>query len=173
MAVCPEADHIHMARPKFGIAMRSLVWIVLLLSALSASAASADECEAMAAEIAVRIGLDAGGRTPNNAIPLSARTEEEDDYGAFLHCNGPFGLTLRYLSPLSPGLKWYDFVARTGSILTGVKPASIALETRNCVENARLRDSVFRSLGPALRIVCSISKSDSRADVSLARRPPP
>jgi len=153
--------------------MRSLVWIVLLLSALSASAASADECEAMAAEIAVRIGLDAGGRTASNTIPLSARGEEEDDYGAFLHCDGPPGLTLRYLSPPLPGLKWYDFVARTGAILTGVKPASIALEARNCVENARLRESVFRSLGPALRIVCSVSKSDSRADVSLARRPPP
>jgi len=153
--------------------MRSLVWIVLLLSALSASAASADECKAMAGEIAVRIGLDAGGRTASNTIPLSARGEEEDDYGAFLHCDGPPGLTLRYLSPPLPGLKWYDFVARTGAILTGVKPASIALEARNCVENARLRESVFRSLGPALRIVCSISKSDSRADVSLARRPPP
>lgn len=153
--------------------MRSLFWITLLLLTLSASTVRADECGLMATEIAVRIGLDAGGRTANNDIPLSARTEEEDDYGAFLRCNGPLGLTLRYLSPPLPGLKWYDFVARTGSILTGVKPTSIALEARNCVENARLRDGVFHSLGPALRIVCSVSKSDSRADVSLARRPPP
>jgi len=153
--------------------MRLLLWITLLASTLSAAAARADECEAMAAEIASRIGLDAGGRTASNAIPLTARTEQEDDYGAFLHCNGPLGLTLRYLSPPSPGLRWFDFVARAGAILTGVKPASIALEARNCVENARLRDVVFRSPGPALRIVCSISKTDSRAEVALARRLPP
>lgn len=153
--------------------MRPLFWITLLLSTLSAGAVQADECDVMAMEIAGRIGLDAGGRTADNAIPLSARTEAEDDYGAFLNCKGPLGLTLRYLSPPSPGPKWYDFVARAGTILTGVKPASIALEARNCVENARLRDAVFRSPGPALRILCSISKSDARADVSLARRLPP
>jgi hypothetical protein len=54
-------------------------------------------------------------------------------------------LTLRYLSSPSPGPKWYDFVARGGAILTGVKPAAIALEARNCVENARRRDGVFRA----------------------------
>jgi hypothetical protein len=153
--------------------MRVLFWITLLASALWADAAQADECDAMAAEIAGRIGLDAGGRTAGNAIPLTARTEREDDYGAFLQCSGPPGLTLHYLSPPSPGPKWYDFVARAGAILTGVKSASIALEARNCVENARLREDVFRSPGPALRIVCSISKTDSRADIALARRPPP
>lgn len=153
--------------------MRVLFWITLLASALSADAAQADECDAMAAEIAGRIGLDAGGRTANNAIPLTARTEREDDYGAFLQCSGPPGLTLRYLSPPSPGPKWYDFVARAGAILTGVKSASIALEARNCVENARLREGIFRSPGPALRIACSISKTDSRADIALARRLPP
>lgn len=169
----PGAGHIlQIAWPKFGRAMRLLVWIILLLSAISVSAVRADECDAVAAEIASRIGLDAGGRTADNTIPLSARTDEEDDYGAFLHCKGPLGLTLRYLSPPSPGPKWYDFVARAGTILTGVTPASIALEAENCVENARLRDAAFRSPGPALRIVCSISKSDSRADVSLARRLP-
>jgi hypothetical protein len=153
--------------------MHLLFCIVLLASMLSAGAVRADECEAMAAEIAGRIGLDAGGRTASDAIPLTARTEQEDDYGAFLHCSGPLGLTLRYLSPPAPGPKWYDFVARAGTVLTGVKPASIALEARNCVENARRRDGVFRPPGPTLRIVCSMSKSDSRADVSLARRLPP
>ncbi len=153
--------------------MRLLFWITVLALALAASAARADECDAIAAEIAGRIGLDAGGRTASNVIPLTARTEEEDDYGVFLHCNGSSGLTLRYLSPPSPGPKWYDFVARAGAILTGVKPAAISLEARNCVENARRRDSVFRPPGPTLRITCSISKTDSRADVALARRPPP
>jgi hypothetical protein len=150
--------------------MRSLFWSTLLFSALSASAARADECEATAAEIAARIGLDAGGRTADDAIALSARTEEEDDYGAFLLCKGPLGLTLHYLSPPSPGAKWYGFVARSGEILTGIRPASIALEVRNCVENARLRNGTFRSPGSAFRIVCSVSKNDNRADVSLAAR---
>jgi hypothetical protein len=150
--------------------MRSLLATALLLSALSASAVRADECEAMATEIAGKIGLDAGRRTADNAIPLSARTDEEDDYGAFLLCKGPLGLTLHYLSPPVPGPKWYDFVARAGAILTGVKRVSIALDVENCVENARLRDGVFRSPGSALRLVCSMSKKDSRADVSLAAR---
>jgi hypothetical protein len=151
-------------------AMRSLLRTSLLLSTLSSPAAWADECETMSAEIATRIGLDAGRRTADNAIPLSARTEEEDDYGAFLLCKGPLGLTLRYLSPASPGTKWYGFVARSGAILTGIRATSIALEVRNCVENARLRDGTFRSPGSALRIVCSVSRNDSRADVSLAAR---
>lgn len=60
-----------------------LFWITLLASALSASAARADECDAMAVEIAGRIGFDAGSRTASNVISLTARTEEEDDYGAF------------------------------------------------------------------------------------------
>jgi len=151
--------------------MRWLVVTVLVLSALSASDVRADECEAKAAEIAGRIGLDAGPRAAaDNSIALSARTDEEDDYGAYLLCKGPLGMTLRYLSPPSPGAKWYDFVGRSGAILTGIKPASIMLEARNCIENARLRQGLFRSPGSALRITCSVSKNDARADLSLAAR---
>jgi len=150
--------------------MRWLVVTVLLLSALSASSVRADECEAKAAEIAGRVGLDAGPRAADNSIALSARTDEEDDYGAYLLCKGPLGMTLRYLSPPSPGAKWYDFVGRSGAILTGINPASIVLEARNCIENARLRQGLFRSPGSALRITCSVSKNDARADLSLAAR---
>jgi hypothetical protein len=150
--------------------MRFLFWTTLLLSALSASCTRAEECEAKAAEIAGRIGLDAAPRGPDNSIALSARSDEEDAYGAYLLCKGPLGLTLRYLSPPSPGPKWYDFVGRSGAILTGIKPASVALEARNCIENARLRDGIFRSPGTALRIQCSLSKNDARADLSLAAR---
>jgi len=150
--------------------MRWLASTVLVLSALSASAARADECEAKAAEIAGRMALDAGPRAADNSIALSARTDEEDDYGAYLLCKGPLGMTLRYLSPPSPGAKWYEFVGRSGAILTGVKPSSIVLETRNCIENARLRQGLFRSPGSALRITCSVSKNDARAELSLAAR---
>lgn len=150
--------------------MRFFFWTTLLLSALSVSCARADECEAKAAEIAGQIGLDAGTRGRDNSIALSARTDEEDDYGAYLLCKGPLGMTLRYLSPPSPGPEWYDFVGRTGAILAGMKPASIALEARNCVENASLRGGAFRSPGSALRIQCSVSKNDARADLSLGAR---
>jgi hypothetical protein len=150
--------------------MRCLVSTVLVLSALSASDLRADECEAKAVEIAGKVGLDAGPRAADNSIALTARTDEEDDYGAYLLCGGPLGMTLRYLSPPSPGPKWYEFVGRSAAILTGVRPASIMLEARNCVENARLRDGVFRSPGSALRMACSVSKKDARADLSLAAR---
>jgi hypothetical protein len=150
--------------------MRILFWTTLMLSVLVASFARADECDAKAAEIAGKIGLDAGARGGDNSIALSARSDDEDDYGAFLLCKGPFGMTLRYLSPPSPGPKWYDFVGRSGAILTALKPASVALEARNCIENARLRDSVFRPPGSALRIQCSVSKNDARAELSLAAR---
>jgi hypothetical protein len=150
--------------------MRCLVSTVLVLSALSVSFARADECEAKAAEIAGSIGLDAGPRGADNSIPLSARSDEEDDYGAYLVCKGPLGMSLRYLSPPAPGPKWYDFVGRSAAILIGVKPVSIVLEARNCVENARMRDGVFHAPGSALRIMCSVSKNDSRADLSLAAR---
>jgi len=150
--------------------MRWLVSTVLVLLALSASSARADECEAKAAEIAGKLGLDAGARAADNSIALAARTDEEDDYGAYLLCKGPLGMTLRYLSPPSPGAKWYEFVGRSGAILTGVKPASIMLEAGNCIENARLRQGLFRSPGSALRITCSVSKNDARADLSLAAR---
>jgi hypothetical protein len=152
------------------LALRFLFWTTLLLSALAACCARADECEAKAAEIAERIGLDAGPRGRDNSIALSARSDEEDAYGAYLLCNGPLGITLRFLSPPSPGSKWYDFVGRSGAILTGMKPASVTLEARNCIENARLRDGVFRPPGTALRIQCSMSKNDARADLSLAAR---
>jgi hypothetical protein len=61
-------------------------------------------------------------------------------------------------------------VGRSGAILTGIRPASVALEARNCVENARLRDGMFRPPGSALRIQCSLSRNDDRADLSLAAR---
>jgi hypothetical protein len=51
-----------------------------------------------------------------------------------------------------------------------MKLASIVLEARNCVDNARLRDDAFRSPGSALLIACSMSKMDARADLSLAAR---
>ncbi|HWZ39664.1 MAG TPA: hypothetical protein VNY08_15345 [Bradyrhizobium sp.] len=150
--------------------MRCFVSTVLVLSALSVSSVHADECEAKAVEIAGEIGLDASPRGSDNSIALSARSDGEDDYGAYLLCKGPLGMTLRYLSPPSPGPKWYEFVGRSAAILIGVKPASIVLEARNCVENARLRDGVFRSPGSALRIMCSVSKNDARADLALAAR---
>src|SRR5579871_3143060 len=56
--------------------MRSLVWTTLLLSLLSGTPASAEDCEAKAAEIAGRLGLDAGARTSDNSIALTARTDE-------------------------------------------------------------------------------------------------
>ena len=150
--------------------MRSLFWITLLLWMLSGTAARADECEAKAAEIAGRLGLDAGARARDNSIALTARSDEDDAYGAYLLCKGPFGMTLRYLSPPAPGSKWFDFVARSGTILTGLGSPFIALEARNCVENARLRGGSYRPPGTALRMVCSVSGNDARADLSLAAR---
>jgi hypothetical protein len=150
--------------------MRRLLSTVLVLSALSAGSVRADECEAKAAEIAARIGLDVGPRSADNSIALGAHGDGEDAYGAYLLCKGPLGMSLRYLSPPSPGPQWYEFVGRSAAILIGVKTAAIALEARNCVENARLRDGLFRSPGSALRIACSVSKNDARADVSLAAR---
>ena len=150
--------------------MRSLIWTTLLLSMLSATPVLADECEAKAAEIAGRLGLDAGARTGDDSIALTARTDEDDAYGAYLLCKGPLGLTLRYLSPPFPEAKWFEFVGRTGMILTGLGTPFIALEAKNCVENARLRDGAFRAPGSALRMVCIMSRNDERADVSLAAR---
>ena len=137
---------------------------------MSGTPVLADECEAKAAEIAGRLDLDAGARTPDNSIALTARTEEDDAYGAYLLCKGPLGMTLRYLSPPFPGAKWFEFVGRTGMILTGLGTPFIALEAKNCVENARLRDDAFRAPGSALRMVCIMSRNDERADVSLAPR---
>lgn len=150
--------------------MRSLVWITLLLSTLSGTAVLADECETKAAEIAGQLGLDAGTRTADDSIPLTARSDEDDAYGAYLQCKGPPGMSLRYLSPPVPGSKWFDFVARSGAILTGWASPLIALEVRNCVENARLRGVAYRPPGTALRLACSVSEGDSRADVTLAKR---
>jgi hypothetical protein len=150
--------------------MRSLVWTTLLLSMLSCAPASAEDCEAKAAEIAGRLGLDVGARNGEDSIALTARTDEDDAYGAYLLCKGPLGMTLRYLSPPFPGAKWFEFVGRSGMILTGLGSPFIALEARNCVENARLRDGAFRSPGSALRMVCIMSRNDERADVSLAAR---
>jgi len=152
------------------VGMGFLFGITLLLSALAACPARADECEAKAAEIAAKIGLDAGARGADNSIALSARGDDDDAYGVYLYCKGPLGMTLRYLSPPWPGPKWYEFVGRSGTILTGIGPALLALEARNCVENAGLRDGVFRPPGSALRIQCSMSKNDSRADLLLAGR---
>lgn len=143
---------------------------IVLLSVVWAAPACADECETKALEIARKLALDADTRSPADEIPLSARTEAEDDYGAFLVCKGPLGMTLRFLSPPSPGRSWFQFVGRAGAILTGVKPASIALEAQNCVENARLRKAAFRSPGSAFQMSCSVAKSDDRAEISLAGR---
>jgi hypothetical protein len=147
--------------------MRSF-WIALLLTASWVNPIRANECESKALEIARNMGLDVGQRTPTNSIPLSARTEADDDYGVYLFCNGTLGMTLRYLSPPTPGRKWFEFVGRSGTILTKVGSAFIALEARNCVENARIRETSFRSLGSALQMVCSVSKIDERAEISLA-----
>jgi hypothetical protein len=147
-----------------------LVRIVLLSSAVWAAPARADECETKATEVAAKLGLDVGRRTSSNTIPLSARTDEEDDYGGYLVCRGSLGMTLRFLSPPSPGPQWFQFVGRGGAILTGVNPASIALEAQNCVENARLRKAMFRSPGSAFQMSCSVAKSDDRAEISLAGR---
>ncbi len=144
--------------------------IVLLSSVVWATPARADECDTKAADLARELGLDVGGRTSSDAVPLSARTEAEDDYGAFLVCKGPLGMTLRFLSPPSPGRSWFQFVGRAGAILTAVKPASIALEAQNCIENARLRKAAFRSPGSAFQMSCSVAKSDDRAELSLAGR---
>lgn len=136
----------------------------------SVTPSRADDCEIKVAEIAEKIGLDAGERTPSGSIALSARNEGDDDYGAYLHCKGASGVTLRFLSPPSPGQKWFQFVGRSGAILTGVKASSIAIGAQNCVENARLRKTVFRSPGTAFQMQCTVSRNDDRAELSLAGR---
>jgi hypothetical protein len=142
--------------------------MAFLLSALPLSSVMADECETKADEIARTVGLDAGKRTPAGFIPLSARAN--DDYGAYLLCKGSLGLTLQYLSPPSPAQKWFEFVSHSGAVLTGIKPASIALGVKNCVENARLRKGPFHSPGSAFQMVCSVAKTDDRVELSLAGR---
>lgn len=150
--------------------MRSLFWTALLLSSAWVLPVVADECGTKAEEIASKMGLDAGSRTPADFIPLSARTDDDDDYGAYLMCKGTPGLTLEFMSPPSPGTMWFDFVGRSGAILTGVKTAAIALEAKNCVENARFRKGSFRSPGSAFQMVCKVGKMDGRAEIYLAGR---
>jgi hypothetical protein len=104
---------------------RTLLWVIFLLPATSVAPVLADECEIKAAEIVGKIGLNAGARTKANFIPLSAPTDEDDDYGAYLNCVGPHGMSLRYVSPANPSQKWFEFVGRTGAILTGIKAAWI------------------------------------------------
>jgi len=100
--------------------------------------------------------------------PNPGKRVRVQSYGAYLLCNGTLGMTLHYLSPPSPGQKWFEFVGRSGTILTKVGSVLIALEARNCVENARLREASFRSPGSALQMMCSVSKMDERAEISLA-----
>lgn len=148
-------------------------WLPIIVLCLLACAtpARADDCETKATEIAEKIGLDAGQRSASGSIALSARNEGDDDYGAYLHCKGASGVTLRFLSPPSPGQKWFQFVGRSGAILTGVKASSIAIGAQNCVENARLRKTAaFRSPGSAFQMQCTVSRNDDRAELSLAGR---
>lgn len=128
--------------------MRALLCITLLLSTPSVASVRAGECEAKAAEIAGQIGLDAGGLGKDDAIALSSRTDEEDGYGAYLLCRGPLGMTLLYLSPPWPGPKWYDFVARSGAILTGVK--STAMRWRRGTAS-KMRACAMACSGPPAR----------------------
>ena len=114
--------------------------------------------------------LDVGTRTPAGFIPLSARSDTDDAYGVYLLCEGPLGITLHYMSPPAPGTKWFEFVSRSGAILTGVRSSAIALGAMNCVENARLRKASFRSPGSAFQMVCKVDTIDSRAEIHLGRR---
>ena len=61
-------------------------WLPIIVLCLLACAtpARADDCETKAIEIAEKIGLDAGQRSPSGSIALSARNEGDDDYGAFI-----------------------------------------------------------------------------------------
>jgi len=70
--------------------MRGL-WIALLLTVSWVGPIRASECESKALEIARDMGLDAGQRTLTNSIPLSARTEADDDYGAIFSAMGRWG----------------------------------------------------------------------------------
>jgi hypothetical protein len=147
---------------------RTLLWAIFLLPATSVAPVLADECETKAAEIAGRIGLDAGARTKANFIPLSARTDEDDDYGAYLNCVGPHGMSLRYVSPPNPSQKWFEFVGRTSAILTGIKATRIATEARSCVDTARSHDGYSESPSPAF-MLCDADK-DMRAEILIGER---
>jgi hypothetical protein len=91
----------------------------------------------MAAEIAKDAGLIAGRRTQANFIPLSPR---DGEFGAYLNCEGTFGLNLRFVSPPGAPQEWYQFVVRSASILTKAKPTIVREGAEQCV-NAALQSS--------------------------------
>jgi len=147
-----------------------LKFVCLVVLLFVSGRARADDCEAMAAQIAAKIGLDAGKRVPANFIPLRARTDDDDDYGAYLLCpRADFPMKLRYVSPPSQPPTWFDFVGRSGAILTSANPSLIILEAKRCVEKARSDGEIARSAAAGFMIECDVDKADGRAEIFLTR----
>ena len=113
--------------------MRAIVFAAVICLTTNAARAAADECDIMAADIAKRAGLTVGDRTKANFIPMSP---DSGEYGAYLNCAGPSGMSLRFVSSPSPPTEWYQFVGQSATILTKAPPALVRDGARQCVNAA-------------------------------------
>ena len=117
-----------------------VVSIAALLLAFSVAPAHADRCDLMAKQIAAKVGLKTGKRTPAN-IRLQPLDPDDDDaaYGAHLNC-GTNGMSLKYgfLRSLGPPPRgWFVFVGQTATVLIGRDANTIAMEVQRCFEKAQ------------------------------------
>jgi hypothetical protein len=119
---------------------------------MSSGVAMADKCDTTAAKIAKSADLTAerDGRGISMGVPMSY---DEDSYGAQLDCIGwdVFAETDKTVQkvlvfhtngPPRPSQKWYDFVARSGSILTEVTQTLIDDSIHQCVRRAAAASNV-------------------------------
>ena len=119
--------------------MQRAVLIPALVLAFSVAPAHADRCDLMAKQIAAKVGLKTGKRTPAN-IPLQPLDPDDDAaYGAHLNC-GTNRMSLKYgflrsLGP--PPLGWFVFVGQTAAVLIGRDANTIALAVQDCFEKAQ------------------------------------
>lgn len=106
------------------------------------------------------------GDPPAYFIPLSG-----DEYGAYLNCQGPSGMSLHVVSPTDhvPD-DWYQFVGRSVSVLTGVSPASVIEGVRRCVRSAPPPDDVGKSWH-GFRIFCETDRNDEGIELTITQRP--
>jgi hypothetical protein len=138
-----------------------------LLLCLTPYSSQADECETIAARIASRAGLKANQRTSANFIPLSA---VEGEYGAYLNCEGTYGMNLRFLSQPNPSEDWFHFVGQTSSILAKVSASAIRKGARECLVLAEQSGRHFANLERGgVRFICDLDDNDKRIELTVAK----
>jgi len=129
--------------------------------------ARADECDTMAAAIARAANLTAGHRTQANFIPMSP---VDGEYGVYLNCAGTYGLNLRFMTRPDPPPEWFQFVGRSGSVLTKVPPLILREGVQKCLntafESGRQRAD-FEHRGA--RFICDVGENDKRVELTITR----